>query len=479
MRQLIILYILFSLAPGWAQSSRQSEAGSDPSSEASLLAEAGSGSGDYQSPSSGLQVLTLEEAVRMAFANNPDVPQTIHRIEQAQAGIRAARSAFLPMMGFESKVQRMDWPHMTWAYGIDQRKFDPTGVDFNRPGVLNSNDIGLKMKYQLFNGGADVATLGMAKRQLNLARLGQQRVRNELIASIANTFQDITIADELAEAEQVSIKSITAQVKEAEARLRAGAVLREDVLSLQVGLAAAEDALIGAQNAGRLSRTMLACLLGADVGALANYEFAEISPPSVPEDFEAGLALARKQNPDYKSAQEEVEKAQLGVKVARAASLPTLDLYGQYFMIDNGAEFELDRLDWIVTAKLSFCLFDGFRRRSDRAKAKAAVKVGEMAQQRAGLNVETGVRFAYIRLEGARSRLKVATAAVENAEATLNLVTQRYRAGAVTVTRFLESERARTFARVSVIQARIREMQALIEVARVIGWWTEGKLETQ
>jgi len=411
--------------------------------------------------------LVLDEAIRTALARNPDVTGAAEHIAVAEARLREARGAFLPLLTLDASALRADSPSTYLFKRIDQRGLKP-GVDFNHPDKLTNYEAGVTLRYDLFSGGKDAASLDMAGKDLDLARLNQEWVRNELISGVITTFHEIITADELLAAEAAAVETVKTQVHEAEARFRAGAVLRDEVLSLEVRLAEAEDRFIAARNVGRLARAALASLLAVEPAGGEGLKCRDVPPPPVPEICEAGLALAQRRDPILRSAH-------LAKKKAAAGYLPTVGVFARYYHDVEKARFNHNDANWILGADLTWNLFNGLRTRAGYAAAGAAVKRAEAEVHRARLDLEHRVRDAYIRLEGARSRRKVTEAVVDRAAETFELVTQRYRKGAVTVTRYLEAEQDRTFARVKALRARCMERRSLAEVARVLGWWTIGR----
>jgi outer membrane protein TolC len=315
----------------------------------------------------------------------------------------------------------------------------------------------------------------MARHDQALARLGRESVRNELIAAVTNTFHDIISADELQSAETAAVETVKAQLEEARARMKAGAVLKDEVLSLEVRLARAEDRSLAAKNAGKLARAALASLLAVDTSSVEKIQCEDVPPPGVPLTLDRGQMLARENSPGYQAAKRRKAKARLGVTKASAPLYPALGLYGRYYLDDEYAKFDADRANWIVGADLTWSIFSGFSTTAQKAAAEAEARRTDARLRRAELELERRVKSAYIRLSDAQSRRKVAEAAVARADETLDLVAKRYGAGAVTITRYLEAEQDRTFTRVNAIRARCNERRALAEVARVIGWWTSER----
>src|SRR5690349_20499916 len=61
-------------------------------------------------PAPAVLSVTLDDAVRLALANNPDLVRDIGAVRTAAAAERWARAAFLPTFSLESSVLRSSTP---------------------------------------------------------------------------------------------------------------------------------------------------------------------------------------------------------------------------------------------------------------------------------------------------------------------------------------------------------------------------------
>ena len=412
----------------------------------------------------------LDQAVALALERNPDLVDAAERMAQAEAMVRVAWSTYWPSLGADFSALRADAPSVYLFKKIDQREFD-NQTDFNDPGRITNYEFGLGLRYDLYRGGQDAAAVGIARQNRILAGLGREAVRNELVAAVTYTFHDIISADELLAAERAAVETVQSQLKEARARLEAGSVLRDEVLSLEVRLADTESRLIAARNAGRLARAALASLLAMDTSRVEGLRCADVPPPGVPATFEVGLERARARSPAYRAAHQQVERARYEVDRAAAGFLPTVGLYARLYHDADTLEINRNDANWVMGADVKWAVFSGFAISARTRAAEAGHRRAEAVLRRASLDLERNVRSAYIQLEDARARRKVTEAAVASAEETLQLVSRRFEAGAVTVTRYLEAEQDRTRARVNAIRVRCHERRALADVARVLGWW--------
>ncbi|MBC2696223.1 MAG: TolC family protein [Desulfobacteraceae bacterium] len=77
--------------------------------------------------------VSLNDAIQIALANNPDNKIAVARIKQAEAMIEKADANFFPSIGFYTEYSQGDAPSRYLFKKIDQRLL-PANTDFNSPG---------------------------------------------------------------------------------------------------------------------------------------------------------------------------------------------------------------------------------------------------------------------------------------------------------------------------------------------------------
>ncbi len=191
---------------------------------------------------------------------------------------------------------------------------------------------------------------------------------------------------------------------------------------------------------------------------LGGLRLAEAEPLSLSQIY----ALVEKNHPLLKAARKELEAAQAGVRQAKGAFWPRIDLRELYARTDSpvqvfsyklaqenfkAEDFLLDRLNhpaeisnWKSQLVVTQPLFNQGREILGLAKARLSLKQArfylEALKQRLFLEAER----AYLRVLLAQQRVEVLKKAVETARAHLKLATQRYKAGKALKSDLLEAQ---------------------------------------
>ena len=421
--------------------------------------------------------LTLPRVIDIAIGNNPDLQQALARIEQARAVKDLSDAAFWPAVGVYTEYMQGDAPSAYLFKTIDQRQL-PQNTNFNDPGWFENTETGIIARMNLFNGGKDFLASRMAAQEVDISTLERQAVVNDLKALVISAFYDVQSSRKFIDIAKMSVASVSEQLRIMQVRYQGGGALKSDVLTLNVGLARAKESLVETQKRYQLAKTALAHLMGIDQADIS--EDLEIETRAegvfmdVPSTCEQGIIYAFAHRPELEKVRKQLVKSRLGLDTSKAGYLPRIDLIGKYYMDDPHMEYNQDRENWTAAVMFNWDLFTGFATRARIKKAHAVVEEMLAVDRKAALNITRDVKNAYLNLAAARARYEVAKSSVESAEEAYRLVTQYYKGGTVTITRYLDAELDRNRSRIRSTAALYDKAKANAEFARAIGMLTAG-----
>ncbi|MFO7785045.1 MAG: TolC family protein [Desulfatiglandales bacterium] len=412
----------------------------------------------------------LEEAVRIALENNPDMDAAVARIRQSEAIIDQAMAAFWPAVSAYSEYTAGDAPSAYFFKTIDQRNL-PSQLNFNDPGSFKNLEIGLRARMNLFRGGRDYLRKRMAETGLEIRQLDRLSVQNGLVTSVIHAYFNTLAAEDFVRIAGESVETVQTQLRIMRVRFRAGGVLKSDVLSLEVRLAQAREDLIRSRNGLSLALASLANLMGLDPDTGMQIEEAGRVAVDLPPGYAQGLPIAMAHRPELEKARLAVISSRMGVDAARGEYLPRVDALAHYYFADEGARFDADRANWTAGVILDWELFSGGGTGSAVREAEGVLEEMLAADRKAALSVKLDLRTAYLALDEAEARVEVSRASVARAEESLRLVKKQYEGGSATVTRYLDAEMDRRWSEIRASAARYDLEKARADVCRALGRW--------
>jgi outer membrane protein TolC len=401
--------------------------------------------------------LTLEQAVDTALRNNPGLKAADAQIEAAGAGVLRSASGFLPKVTVSETWSKTDNPLMVLGTKLNQEivtpaDFNPTVI--NQPEPISNYNTRLSVMQPVFNGGKEYIGRTQAKLARDASIQDRERARQETVYNVVKAYYGVLLAREYHKVALQSLETSEANVKLAEARYRAGAVLQSDLLRAKVQLAEVKEMLTRSENGIKLASAGLNFAMGVRQGS--EYEITgSLSAQELNIEVNAAIDEAAARRPDLISMDLNRQNAEKSVSQARTDYLPSLNLTGQ---VDwNSEKFAgNDAKSWAVMAVLQWNLFDGLVTRSKVKEALATSSRMKSLEAQTRSAVELQVRQAYYNLAASSDRIAATASSVQEAEEGLRIVQKRYETGMTTFVDVLGAES-------SLIRARTNALQALYD----------------
>ena len=400
------------------------------------------------------ETLTLDQAIDMALMNNPGLKAADAQVEAADAGVLRSASEFLPKVTVSETWSRTDSPLMALGTKLNQEIVTPADFDpavMNHPDPIANYNTRLAVMQPVWNGGKEYLGLKQAGLAREAAAMDRNRTRQETVFNVVKAYYGLLLANEYDKVAQQSLETSAANVKLAEARFKAGAVLQSDLLRARVQLAEVKEMATRAGNSVKLAAANLNFAMGVPQGSV--YEVTgTLSVQELKEDLDGMISEALSLRPDLVSLDRNRKNAEANVKQARTDYVPSLNLMGQM-------DWNSDRLagsdakSWAVMAVLQWNLFDGLVTTSRVREASAAAGKVKALEEQMRSGVQLQVRQAYYNLSASQERIIASASSVQEAEEGLRIVQKRYEVGMTTFVDVLGAENALIRSRTNALQA--------------------------
>jgi outer membrane protein len=402
---------------------------------------------------------TLAELVDLAEKHNPETKSAWENaIEQADA-LGVARSELFPALAAAVLSQT-------------EREEPYSGTSFYRE-TIQSFDLSLDLNYTIFDFGARTGRIDAAKAGLLAANFAFNDVHRQLIYRVAKAYYELLNTSGQEEAARSSLDNAEAIQRSAEALQSNGLATLPDVLEAKSATAQAEYDLQAALGAEDVAHGNLLTALGAS--PTSRIQVQPIVQLAIPDSIEGtvddAIDRAVRQRPDLMRQLTSIRAANAEVRQTRAAYFPTLSLDAQpdaqslYAMEQTSPGGHTTQLDGSFTLSLSWTIFDGGARKSNRAQAKASLQQAESQADTTRDLIENGIWAAYSNLKTAIRQRRAAQALLEAANQSYNAATESYHYGVRDLLDVTDAQRTLAKARSADVLAQTQVLTALADLA--------------
>ncbi|MES1254572.1 MAG: TolC family protein [Acidobacteriota bacterium] len=408
----------------------------------------------------GQELVTLDQAVATALAQNAALRASRSTSAEAATHITEARSGYFPRVSFVESWQRGDQPVFVFSSLLSARRF--TAANFaidalNYPAPTGFFHATLGVEQLLFDGGRQRAAVAGASLQRDIAATTTDQAAATLALATTEAFGRIMAADAAYHAAEAALASGQEDLARATRRRDAGMATDADVLGLVVHVADLQQRGIQARGDSAIACAELNRLMGTAI----DREFRVVEPAIADSvvgntpNVAALLAEADAARPELQRAAAAEQLAAAGRRQARAAFVP--QVAAQAVVDVGGTQFTDRQSSWLVGGELRWTFSTGG---AEVAQMKAATEAGARARAeredvRAAVQVE--VVSALRRLESARARQAAGRAAANQARESQRIVRDRFDAGLASVNDVLQASTA-------VLDADSHRTSALVDV---------------
>ena len=388
--------------------------------------------------------LNMDEAMARAFETNPAIKIAGYSKDAARGTLNAARAGRGITIKANASASRGGYDEVWYT------KKQLLG-NTERLGNTYSNSITASMP--LYTGGMLSGQVMSAKAGYKSALVGVQKSYNDMRSTVTNGYYTVLQADDMQILARESVARLEEHLKNVKAQYDVGVVAKVDVLRSEVELASAQQNLIKAENAYKISEANFNKIIGLP---LETNLFLEDTLNYVPydKDLNSCLDYASKNRPELEQAKQGVQAARGQVRAARSGYQPQISAVASQNFGTSDAHWPADEeSNWTVGVQASLTIFDTGVTRSKAHAAKANYFSAEETYRDTVDAVMLDVRSQYLNLREAEKRISTTEVAVSQAEEDYRIAQLRYQAGVGTNTDVLDAQVALTDAQTNYLQS--------------------------
>lgn len=404
--------------------------------------------------------ITLDEAIRLARQNSPQVISARNAINANEATVRTRWSAFLPT--FSGSLSS------SWGAG---QVFDNKGDIVTRNNITPWNwSRRLSANWLLFDGGDRNFQLNAARANVAAAEANEVAAEFSVAYSVAQQYYAGLAARESRSAAITALAEAEQNLRAANARIASGAATRSDSLRAIIAVGNQQLAVMTAETDLQNANAALTRLVGTPFSVTAAPADSVLAP-MLPDSME--LARYLDTSPAVRAAQASVSAASASVRSSRTGYLPSIST--SYGLTNNIADTSFNVWQNRTLQNRSFSLsmsvpiFSGLGREEAIQRARITETNARASLRDAQLLAQQQLVQFLGQLRLAQARIAIQQASLEAAQEDLRVQQQRYTLGASTQLELLTTQTQLNSARYNLVNARYQLRIARAQLEQLLG----------
>jgi outer membrane protein len=288
---------------------------------------------------SSAKTLTLKEVFQSALSNTEVMKKSQARLEQAHEKKTQATGAILPSVSLRGSYTEIDPPRTP---GISNA--------FTRSNQYNT---AINVTQPLFRGLRDFAFFRQTKNNILLNQYLKDFNRMALYQAVIGAYYSLVMSQNDFESIKTLHQYSEERSKEIKERVRIGRSRRGELLQSESQVANALAAKVDAESLVVENKANLAFYINEESSQIENLLIDELPKKIEPLDHFLNRASDR---PDLKAKMTEIEVNNDSVSIAKGSHLPTVDVFGNYYLTRTGV---LANSKWDVGVNVVLPLYQG------------------------------------------------------------------------------------------------------------------------
>lgn len=263
---------------------------------------------------------SLDKCINYAFEHNIQVQQSELQIENAKVSKEASWANVFPNLNLNTGY--------FWTFG---KSIDPiTNVRLDRDQQTSS--LTLSSNWIVFDGLQNVNNIQRAKIDYLAAVYDLESMKNDIALQVTSQYLQVLLNKEVKEIATSQYDISVKLLNRTEQLYEAGSVAKSELLQVQARLASDDQSIVAAENNEMLGLLTLSQLLQLDSVSQFDIVIPELN---LPDNYLMLMSAndiynqSVERQPDYKSAQLNVESAQSSLAISKGAWYPTLSVQAQ------------------------------------------------------------------------------------------------------------------------------------------------------
>jgi outer membrane protein len=409
------------------------------------------------------EILTLEEAVKIALLNNYSINISRNESEIADNNSTLGNAGFLPSLDATGSYVRS-------SSDTKQEYFDGRTIDRNGAKSTNTT-AGINLNWTVFDGLQMFANIDMLKE---LKRIGEENFRAEVesnLADVTETYYNLIREKQVLDVLNQTIIISRERVRIAESMKDVGTGSKFDLRQAQVDLNEDRSALLREELIYEQLKVTLNQLMGRDVGNDFSVSDTIIVGKNLNLDDLKSQTLEK--NTTLQIARKNLNLSEINLRLARAELFPRISLVGGYNYTKSESEAGFVKsnnnysLSYGISASLN--LFNGLSTRTKIENAEIGIENSQLNFNQVKTNVEADLLNTYKKYLNSLQLVALEEENLKVAQESVDIALEKLKLGNITPLEFRETQRKLIDAKSRLVSAQYDAKTAETELLRISG----------
>lgn len=379
--------------------------------------------------------MSLEEIQNRIIQHNLDLQIASSDYKLREADFKQSRAMYYPNISLNYTGISTSSPLM--AFGsklnqsiISQSDFDPTLL--NDPDPTQNFSLQLSVQQPILNFDK--------KHQRNAARLGMEavsfqseRIKDHLLMASSQLYLQLQFTYKAIDVIKQAINTAESNKKIAQNNLDAGYMQEADLLLIDVRINELKNNLLFTQNQIKDISDQLHTMMLSEqfevIKPIGNFSQLDLNNQIEVEMERADFKAMDKANQAYSEL----------IKSEQKTFLPKLNAFGTFETNDNNP-ITTNSTNYLVGLQVSWNIFDGMQRSARIQKAEANLNKGQLSKQKLVRESKTKLKKSIRDYHQALEKLETVQLAIQQAQESLRIKTNRFEQGLEKATDILMAE---------------------------------------
>jgi outer membrane protein len=385
---------------------------------------------------------TVGGAIIKAYLTNPDINSQRAAVRAEDEGVPKANAGYLPTVTASGNIgiQRGQ------ANVITSGGESPTTNFLAKP-----RGYGLQANETVFNGNQTLNSIRQAESHVFGAREQLRNTEQNTLFSAVSAYMDVLQDTAILGLDRNNVDVLKEQLRETRDRFTVGEVTRTDVAQAEASLSSAEATALTAEATLQSAVARYRQVIGTQPASLAPVR--PIEKP-LPKTLPDAISISQIEHPSISASLHGVDAAQLQVKIAEGALLPTIGLSaGISQQYDLNGEPGIHVLSGQIMGQINIPIYQGGAEYATTRQAKESLSQTEIQTDSLRNQVRQAVVAAWGNNQASFGVVRAARAAVSANEVALTGVREEAKVGQRTTLDVLNAQQALLQSRTQLVQA--------------------------